>query len=79
VLRQGTRFTIVDCGRDDDGGPIDATVCDRLRAARWEITDEFTPGLGGDRHVDVYIGEETKPDFTRTAWYTTLNKATLRF
>jgi hypothetical protein len=79
VLRAGTRFAIVDCGRDDDGGPIDATVCARLRSAQWLITDEFTPGLGGERHIDVYIGEETQRDFKRTAWYTTLNRATLGF
>ncbi len=79
VLRQGTRFTIVDCGRDDDGGRIDATVCGRMRAARWQITDEFTPGLGGSRHLDVYIGEATQRNFTQTAWYTTLNRATLAF
>jgi hypothetical protein len=77
VLPAGTEFTIVDCGRDDDGGRIAATVCRRMRAARWLVTDEFTPGLGGDSHVDVYIGEETGPDFTDTAWYTTLNGATL--
>ena len=33
-------------------------------AANWTITDEFTPGLGGSRHVDLYIGEETGPGFT---------------
>jgi hypothetical protein len=77
VLPAGTEFAIADCGRDDDGGRIDEAVCRRMRAARWLITDEFTPGLGGDRHVDVYIGEETGPDFTDTAWYITLHGATL--
>ncbi len=42
------------------------------------ITDEFTTGLGGSRHVDVYIGEETGPGFTDSAWYTTLENAELQ-
>jgi hypothetical protein len=78
VLRSGTRFTIVNCGTTEDGDPIGRPVCDRLRSANWTVTDEFTAGLGGARHVDVYIGEETGPDFTGTAWYTTLVRASLR-
>jgi hypothetical protein len=76
-MRAGTAFTIVTCGRDDDGTPIADDVCTRLRAARWTITDEFTPGLGGVHHVDAYIGEETGPGFTDSAWYTTLHSASL--
>ena len=72
VLRAGTTFTILHCGRD-----VSAAVCQRLMAAHWMITDEFTPGLGGPRHVDLYIGEETGPDFTDSDWYTTLDGATL--
>jgi hypothetical protein len=78
VLRSGTRFAIVGCGTTEDGDAISATVCDKLRTAIWTVTDEFTPGLGGTRHVDVYIGEETGPRFTDSAWYTTLINASLR-
>lgn len=77
VLPAGTRFTIVGCGRDDTGSAVPAQVCDRLRVARWVISDEFTPGLGGPRHIDVYIGEQTGPDFTDSPWYTTLPAALL--
>jgi hypothetical protein len=72
VLRAGTTFTILHCGRD-----VTASVCQKLMAARWAITDEFTPGLGGRRHIDLYIGEETGPDFTESDWYTTLEGATI--
>jgi hypothetical protein len=41
------------------------------------ITDEFTAGLGGKKHLDVCIGEETGPGFTDSAWYTTLKGATV--
>jgi hypothetical protein len=73
VLRAGSRFAIVDCGRTR----VAPAVCAGLSAARWTVTDEFTPGLGGDRHVDVYIGEETGPGFVDSDWYTTLDGATL--
>jgi hypothetical protein len=78
VLPPGSAFVVDACGTDDGGGPVDPGVCARLRQARWTVTDEFTPGLGGQRHVDVYIGEETGPGFTRGPWYTTLAGATLR-
>jgi hypothetical protein len=77
VLAAATRFTIAACGRQDDRSQPPEDVCAKLRAARWTITDEFTPGLGGKRHVDVYIGEETGPGFTESPWYVTLEGATL--
>jgi hypothetical protein len=78
VLAAGTGFTIVDCGRETDGTPVHPTVCARLRQAHWIVSDLFTPGFGGPRHVDVYIGEETDPGFTDSPWYCTLRHATLR-
>jgi hypothetical protein len=78
VLAPGTTFTIEDCGSQDDGSAPTALVCSRLRAAHWTITDEFTPGLGGEKHLDAYIGEETGPGFTESDWYLTLMGATVR-
>lgn len=78
VLARGTRFTVRDCGTEDDGAPLDASVCAKLREAAWTIDDEFTPGLGGDRRVDLYLGEEDRPRFTGTPAYATLNDAVLR-
>ncbi len=78
VLADGTGFTITDCGREDDGSAAPEPVCAKLRRARWTVTDEFTPGLGGERHVDAYIGPETVPDFTDSDWYVTLTGARLR-
>jgi hypothetical protein len=71
VMRADTAFTITDCGSD----PPDPAVCAKLKAARWTIADEFTPGLGGEKHLDLYIGEETGPRFTDSDWYTTLTNA----
>jgi hypothetical protein len=77
VLPAATRFAITDCGTADDGSRPSLSVCSRLRAARWRILDEFTPGLGGTKHLDAYIGEETGPGFTNSPWYLTLTNATL--
>ncbi|WP_433795980.1 hypothetical protein [Actinoplanes sp. CA-252034] len=78
VLPRGTRFTIAGCGSQEDGSTAPAAVCSALRDADWTITDEFTPGLGGPKHLDAYIGEETGPGFTDSQWYLTLTGARLR-
>ncbi|WP_241661201.1 hypothetical protein [Thermomonospora catenispora] len=77
VLERGSRFVIVDCGTGNAGRPIPAEVCERFRQAYWEVVDVLAPGYGGEHHADVYIGEETEPDFTRSPFYTTLNGAVL--
>lgn len=74
VLAAGTTFRITGCGR---AAAADGEVCTKLRAAQWEVTDEFTPGRGGSKHLDAYIGEETGPDFTGSAWYLTLTDASV--
>lgn len=77
TLAPGTDFRIVACGRQEDGSAPSPAVCAKLRAAAWHIKDEFTPGLGGSRHIDAYIGPETGPGFTDSEWYLTLVGATL--
>ncbi|MFI0356443.1 hypothetical protein [Actinomadura sp. 9N407] len=77
VITRGRRFRILDCGKDWKGRPVPSRVCDRFRAATWTVTDLFRPGYGGEHHADVYIGEETGPDFTKSPYYTTLRKATI--
>lgn len=74
VLPRGSRVEIVDCGDADVGGE----VCEKLMKPTWTIDDEFTPGLGGDKHLDVYLGEEDSDDFTDSPLYTTLENAKLR-
>ncbi|MDT7785816.1 MAG: hypothetical protein QOF58_4235 [Pseudonocardiales bacterium] len=76
-LRTGSRIKLVSCGQTPEGTNVDSAVCQKLASSSWEITDEFTPGLGGDRHIDLYLGEETGPGFTESTWYTTLSEAVL--
>jgi hypothetical protein len=78
VLARGTLFRIAGCGRQDDGSAVPKKICAALTGAGWRIDDEFTPGLGGRKHVDAYIGNETGPGFTDSDWYITLVGATLR-
>jgi len=77
-LPHGTRLELQTCGRLDSGEPVPGEVCRTLRDADWEIRDEFTPGFGGDNHIDLYVGEESTPDYTTSAeLYVTLTGARL--
>jgi hypothetical protein len=73
----GTQVRIVDCGRSLDGSPPSERVCSALQDAQWEIRDAFTPGFGGPRHIDLYIGEENVRDFVRSEFFTSFEEATL--
>jgi hypothetical protein len=67
ALPRGRVFTVVGCGVEEDRSRIDPGACDRLRRSTWTVRDEFTPGLGGDRHIDLYIGEEDQVGFTENS------------
>ncbi|WP_327093602.1 hypothetical protein OIE68_25500 [Nocardia vinacea] len=71
-IEPGTRLRLTGCGnaRAD-------SVCGKFSAATWTIGDEFTPGLGGPRHLDLYIGEETSESFTEGPDFVTFTGATL--
>ncbi|EME58603.1 hypothetical protein [Amycolatopsis decaplanina] len=77
VLAIGTRFSVVECGTTESGGTPPSVVCAKIGAAKWQIRDEFTPGLGGSRHIDLYIGEESGPEFRSDVWYTSLRDASI--
>jgi len=63
-LERGARLTIFFCGRDTDSGDApDPGACKRMMSAKWVVRDQFTPGLGGENHIDLYIGEEDCPNF----------------
>lgn len=65
-IERGTSLRLVDCGVDDAGSAADPAACAQLRESEWVVRDEFTPGLGGERHVDLYLGEESSPGFTES-------------
>lgn len=73
-IEPGTRLRLTGCG---SAGRESDNACVRFTAAIWTIGDEFTPGLGGPRHLDLYIGEETSESFTEGPYYVTFTGATL--
>ena len=73
ALPKGTQFRLVGPLAQEDGSALDAGSASRFLAATWLINDQFTPGLGGALHLDVYIGEEDRVNFTNSAMYTTLS------
>ena len=73
ALAKGTQFRLVAPLKQEDGSALDNASANRLLSATWLINDQFTPGLGGALHLDVYIGEEDRVNFTNTSpLYTTL-------
>jgi hypothetical protein len=74
ALAKGTQFRLVAPLKQEDGSALDNASANRLLSATWLINDQFTPGLGGALHLDVYIGEEDRVNFTNTSpLYTTLS------
>lgn len=74
ALAKGTQFRLVAPLKQEDGSALDNASANRLLSATWIINDQFTPGLGGALHLDVYIGEEDRVNFTNTSpLYTTLS------
>ncbi|MFI6363119.1 hypothetical protein ACIBG0_10255 [Nocardia sp. NPDC050630] len=71
-IEPGTRLRLTGCGAAGH-----ESVCGKFSAATWTIGDEFTPGLGGPRHLDLYIGEEDSESFTEGPDFVTFTGATL--
>ncbi|MDO8776710.1 MAG: hypothetical protein Q7K57_49975 [Burkholderiaceae bacterium] len=72
ALTRGTQFMLVAPLMQEDGSALDSTSANRFLAAQWLVNDQFTPGLGGALHLDLYIGEEDRANFTSSPMYTTL-------
>jgi hypothetical protein len=65
----GTHFTVQDCGVDaTTHRPPDAGGCAKLTAAGWVVGGNTTQPWGSHR-LNLYVGEETRPDFTTTVTY----------
>lgn len=75
TLAQNTSFKLADCGSDESAVP--KNICDKLQSATWKVVDQFTPGLGGSRHIDLYIGEENQDNFETSDQYVDLSNVSL--
>jgi len=77
ALPKGARFRVVDPLRQNDGSGIEPGFAAQLRNTVWDVEDQFTPGLGGAGHLDLYIGEQDRADFTNSDRYVELVNATI--
>ncbi|TMD94447.1 MAG: hypothetical protein E6I76_12230 [Chloroflexi bacterium] len=65
----GAHFTVQGCGTDaTTHRPPDAAGCARLTGASWVVGDNTTQPWGSHA-LNLYVGEETQPDFTTTVAY----------
>jgi len=79
VMPRGTRFKLVAPLIQDNGAPLGDSAAARFLSAEWDVEDQFTPGYGGDNHLDLYIGEENQPNFTETSpLYITLKNVAIQ-
>ncbi|WP_225724629.1 MULTISPECIES: hypothetical protein [unclassified Nocardia] len=78
-VARGSHVRLESCGVDDGGSAPAADICAKFTAPEWVIDDEFTPGLGGKNHIDLYIGEEDTADFpAKSPMVVTWTGATVR-
>lgn len=65
VLPRNITFQLVNCGSMSE--LMNQAACRMLRGSLWRVTDQFAPGYGGVKHVDLYIGQEARSDFENTS------------
>jgi hypothetical protein len=58
TISVGTRIRVQSCGAD-----VDDSVCARVRSATWTVDDRCSGDCEDPHHVDLYIGEEDRPNF----------------
>jgi hypothetical protein len=69
AVPMGTHFTVLDCGTDRTTGRQPAvTDCTRLSAPDWVVVDS-SGQPPGSRELDLYVGEEDRPDFRTSVSY----------
>ncbi|HEY2706210.1 MAG TPA: hypothetical protein VGL20_21210 [Candidatus Dormibacteraeota bacterium] len=65
----GTHLRVLDCGLDSTTGrPPAAADCGRLSGPDW-VVDDRSGKAAGSREIDLYAGEEDRPNFENTVSY----------
>ncbi|MFJ3725782.1 hypothetical protein ACIPYQ_24870 [Streptomyces sp. NPDC090045] len=72
-LAPGTRIRITDCGP----GVYDE-ICARVKSAHWRVDDLCSIGCNDAKHLDLYIGEQTRADFESEDFYFATKNATVQ-
>ena len=63
----GTQWSVTSCGTNDDGTPVDPTMCQKVKASTWEVVDRFEAGISTNQHADLYVGLEDRANYENTA------------
>jgi len=69
---EGTRFSLVGCGRG-----ATEKGCAFYRSGRWQVRDQFTTGIASERQVDLYYGVQDFAGFRSSDFWTTMDGAVL--
>ncbi|MFD0355485.1 hypothetical protein ACFVHW_17375 [Streptomyces sp. NPDC127110] len=63
-LSPGTRIRVSDCGPGVSG-----RICARVKSAHWRVDDLCSIGCDSAKHLDLYIGEQTRADIEDEDFY----------
>lgn len=68
-VESGTHINITDCGRQTaTSTKLPQEICETIKSADWVVTDRFHTEMD-EKHIDLYIGEEDRVDFTTSPFY----------
>ncbi|MYT26417.1 hypothetical protein GTW69_40175 [Streptomyces sp. SID7760] len=72
-LSPGTEIRVTDCGPG-----LTAEICTRVKAAHWRVDDLCSIGCDDAKHLDLYIGEQTRAAIEDEDFYFVTTGATVR-
>ncbi|MFG2623252.1 hypothetical protein ACGFXC_37165 [Streptomyces sp. NPDC048507] len=72
-LPPGTSIHVTDCGPG-----LSTDICARVKAAHWRVDDLCSIGCDDTKHLDLYIGEQTRADIEDEDFYFVTKGATIR-
>ncbi|GAA0347338.1 hypothetical protein [Streptomyces blastmyceticus] len=72
-LSPGTRIRVTDCGPG-----VPAEICTRVKSAQWRVDDLCSIGCDDAKHLDLYIGEQTRAAIEDEDFYFVTKGATIQ-
>ncbi|MFE0462900.1 hypothetical protein ACFW1A_26965 [Kitasatospora sp. NPDC058965] len=72
-LSPGSRIRVLDCGQG-----LSPDTCSRVKSANWHVDDLCSIGCDDAKHLDLYIGEQTRADLEdQDSYFVTTNARVL--
>ncbi|MFF3693194.1 hypothetical protein [Streptomyces sp. NPDC002221] len=72
-LSPGTRIRVTDCGPG-----VSSKVCERVKSAHWQVDDLCSIGCDDAKHLDLYVGEQTRAGIEEEDFYFVTTGATVQ-